>query len=107
MEFEKIRNDNILYETNMEIEYTKNFVNNPKITTKKTWNKLSIEERLIKTQEFIKSNFNDNKLLLEVEEAIKNNRMNTLKSVIYDPNTNTILSIPIIEKYGNKYRLNL
>lgn len=67
---------------------------------RKQWNKLYEIHKVIKIKEFVKENVKDQKMQIEITEKlvehIGNGMINTKKYVVYDPNTEKILTLPCL-----------
>jgi len=67
---------------------------------KKLWNRLNTVYKVTKLREYLKNEYEKesfyNKLVKELVDLAESNQLNTKKSVIYDPNAEKILSIPIL-----------
>jgi len=84
-----------------------------KYTYRKQWNKLLAFHKIVKIKEYVTEHVQDlgmqkeiiDKLTIYAEEG----RINTKKYVIYDPNTEKILSFPclIIDKEKNTYQIKI
>jgi len=76
---------------------------------KKLWNKLGTFHKIVKMKEYIKATYGEGelqtKMTTELVEMIDTGKLNTKKAVIYDPNAEKILSIPIltVELENNTY----
>jgi len=70
-----------------------------KYTFRKQWNKLLSVHKKVKIVEFLSKyedhDFYDN-MIEKINKLIDENRFNTKKCVVYDPNTERILSIPVL-----------
>jgi hypothetical protein len=77
-----------------------------KYTYKKQWNKLPSIHKIIKIKEYIKETYGESELQDEIIIALnkyaEEGKINTKKNVIYDPNAEKILSIPILMVDKNK-----
>lgn len=72
-------------------------------TYKKPWNKLSVYHKMIKINEYITNTYGDKPSLVEkIEALINQKKMNSTKFVVYDPNTEKILQIPVIKCVNNE-----
>ena len=71
-----------------------------KYTYRKQWNKLPSFHKNVKLKEFIKNNYGDGELQNEIIEKLSEysneGRINTKKYIIYDPNSEKILSMPCL-----------
>ena len=102
---------------------TQNLVNNSakdelfkeidKYTYRKQWNKLLPFHKIVKIKEYVKENVKDEELQEEIITKMKTyaneGRINTKKYVVYDPNTEKILSFPclIIDNDKNTYEIKI
>lgn len=77
-----------------------------KLTYKKQWNKLFPFHKIVKIKEYVSDHVEDQKLQEEIiEEMTKyanEGRINTKKYVVYDPNSEKILSFPCLIVDNNK-----
>lgn len=82
-----------------------------KYTYKKQWNKLTSFHKIVKLKQFVKEVYGDGDLQTElVNKLVKSTedgKMNTKKSVIYDPNCEKILSVPCLTVDLTKKTFNL
>jgi hypothetical protein len=84
-----------------------------KFIYKKQWNRLLPFHKIIKLKEYLNENIQNeilrNELIEKISKCTQDGKMNTKKSVIYDPNTEKILSIPclIIDHEKNTYQLKI
>lgn len=82
-----------------------------KYVYRKMWNKLTGFHKVIKLKEYFNENVNDEKTRDELIEKFtkyaEHGMINTKKFVIYDPNTEKILSMPclLIDDEKNTYKL--
>lgn len=67
---------------------------------RKNWNKLHEFHKIVKIKEFIKDHVNDeqmqNEICNKLIEHIKKGMINTNKYVVYDPNSEKILTLPCL-----------
>jgi hypothetical protein len=77
-----------------------------KYTYRKQWNKLTSFHKIVKLKEFVKDNFDEGELQNEIVDKLakyaEEGRINTKKYVVYDPNTEKILSMPCLTVDINK-----
>lgn len=82
-----------------------------KYTYKKQWNKLATFHKIVKIKEYIKEAIIyeeiQNELILKLTKYAEENSINSKKYVVYDPNSEKILSMPciIIEADKKTYQL--
>lgn len=75
-----------------------------KYAYKKQWNKLPPQHKIVKIKEFLEANLQDQDLsvrkdlLEQLSDHAKNNRINTKKYVVYDPNKEKILLMPCLKQ---------
>jgi len=71
-----------------------------KYTYKKQWNKLAAFHKIVKIKEYIKETIMDDQmqdeLILKLSKYANENSINSKKYIIYDPNTEKILSMPCL-----------
>jgi hypothetical protein len=77
----------------------------------KKWKHLSLYHRLVKIEEYIRENIEDeniqNTLIKEFTTHIHNKKLGTQKSVIYDPKDEKIISIPALIKDNGEYKIKI
>lgn len=84
-----------------------------KYTYRKQWNKLIAFHKIVKIREYINEHVTDLEMQKEIIEKLKvyaeENRINTKKYVVYDPNAEKILSFPclIIDNEKNTYQIKI
>ncbi len=71
-----------------------------KYTYKKQWNKLASFHKIVKIKEYIKETILDeqiqDEIILKLSKYAEENSINSKKYIIYDPNTEKILSMPCL-----------
>lgn len=82
-----------------------------KYTFKKQWTKLTAFHKIVKIKEFIKVTYGEgdfqSNLIDELTKNTTEGKINSKKCVVYDPNQEQILSIPILTVDLNKKTFNL
>lgn len=67
---------------------------------RKQWNKLHEFHKIVKIKEYVKEHVKEQKMQAEITEKlvahISNGMINTKKYVVYDPNTEKILTLPCL-----------
>ena len=71
-----------------------------KYTYKKQWNKLAAFHKIVKIKEYIKETVLDetmqDEIILKLSKYTEENSINSKKYIVYDPNTEKILSMPCL-----------
>ena len=80
---------------------------------RKLWNKLIAIHKIVKIKEYIKETYGEGPLqttiIDQMSKCAEEGKINTKKSVIYDPNAEKILSIPVltVDVQKNTYNIKL
>lgn len=78
---------------------------------KKPWNRLKPIHRLEKVKQFVNTEFDEEsetkrkKILADLTKHINNGKLNTKKSVVYDPKEEKILSMPALKVKKDTYSI--
>ena len=93
-------------EDNIQQKKDNLFTEIDKYTYKKQWNKLPSFHKIVKIKEFIRNTYGEgniqSELITKLSDYTNEGKINTKKYVIYDPNLEKILSIPVLSVDLNK-----